>query len=94
MDSLRYWVTEMRVDGFRFDLAPSLARQDGGFDQVSAFFDMVSQDPVVSQAKLVAEPWDVGPDRQLRARPVPAAGASGTESTATPCATSGAASPV
>ena len=60
MDSLRYWLTEMRVDGFRFDLAPSLARQDGGFDQVAAFFDIVSQDPLVSQAKLVAEPWDVG----------------------------------
>ncbi len=60
MDSLRYWLTEVRVDGFRFDLAPSLARQDGGFDQVSAFFDLVSQDPVVAQAKLIAEPWDVG----------------------------------
>jgi isoamylase len=60
MDSLRYWLTEMRVDGFRFDLAPTLARQEGGFDQVSAFFDMVSQDPVVSRAKLIAEPWDVG----------------------------------
>ena len=60
MDSLRYWVTEMGVDGFRFDLAPTLARQEGGFDQASAFFDLVSQDPVVSQAKLVAEPWDVG----------------------------------
>ena len=60
MDSLRYWLTEMRVDGFRFDLAPTLARQEGGFDQVSAFFDLVSQDPVVSQAKLIAEPWDVG----------------------------------
>ncbi len=60
MDSLRYWITEMHVDGYRFDLAPTLARQDGGFDQVSAFFDMVSQDPVVSPAKLIAEPWDVG----------------------------------
>jgi isoamylase len=60
MDSLRYWLTDMRVDGFRFDLAPSLARQEGGFDQVAAFFDIVSQDPLVSQAKLVAEPWDVG----------------------------------
>jgi len=60
MDSLRYWLSEMRVDGFRFDLAPSLARQEGGFDQVAAFFDIVSQDPLVSQAKLVAEPWDVG----------------------------------
>ena len=48
MDSLRYWLTEMRVDGFRFDLAPTLARQDGAFDQRSAFFDLVSQDPVVS----------------------------------------------
>ena len=60
MDSLRYWVTEMHVDGFRFDLAPTLARQEGGFDKVSAFLDMVAQDPVVSRAKLVAEPWDVG----------------------------------
>ena len=60
MDSLRYWVTEMHVDGFRFDLAPSLARQEGGFDEVSAFFDLVSQDPVVSRVKLIAEPWDVG----------------------------------
>jgi glycogen operon protein len=60
MDSLRYWVTEMHVDGFRFDLAPTLGRQDGGFEQVSAFFDLVEQDPVVSQVKLIAEPWDVG----------------------------------
>ncbi len=60
MDSLRYWLTEMRVDGFRFDLAPALGRQDGRFEKVSAFFDMVAQDPVISRAKLVAEPWDVG----------------------------------
>jgi len=60
MDSLRYWLTEMHVDGFRFDLAATLARQDGGFSRLSAFFDLVSQDPVVSQAKLIAEPWDVG----------------------------------
>jgi isoamylase len=60
MDSLRYWLTEMHVDGFRFDLAAALARQDGGFSSASAFFDLVAQDPVVSQAKLVAEPWDVG----------------------------------
>ena len=60
MDSLRYWLTEMGVDGFRFDLAPTLARQEGGFDRLSAFFDLVSQDPVVSRAKLIAEPWDVG----------------------------------
>jgi isoamylase len=60
MDSLRYWVTDMGVDGFRFDLAPTLARQESGFDQASAFFDLVSQDPVVSRSKLIAEPWDVG----------------------------------
>jgi isoamylase len=60
MDSLRYWLTEMGVDGFRFDLAPTLARQEGGFDTLSAFFDLVVQDPVVSRAKLIAEPWDVG----------------------------------
>jgi len=60
MDSLRYWLTDMNVDGFRFDLAPALARQDGEFEKRSAFFDLVSQDPVVSRAKLVAEPWDVG----------------------------------
>jgi glycogen operon protein len=60
MDSLRYWLTEMHVDGFRFDLAPALARQEGEFEARSAFFDLVSQDPVVSRAKLVAEPWDVG----------------------------------
>ncbi len=60
MDSLRYWLVDMQVDGFRFDLAPTLARQAGWFDMRSAFLDMVSQDPVVSQAKLIAEPWDVG----------------------------------
>jgi glycogen operon protein len=60
MDSLRYWLSEMHVDGFRFDLAATLARQDGGFSQLSAFFDLVMQDPIVSQAKLIAEPWDVG----------------------------------
>ena len=60
MDSLRYWVTEMHVDGYRFDLAPTLARQDGEFGARSAFFDLVSQDPVVSRVKLIAEPWDVG----------------------------------
>jgi isoamylase len=60
MDSLRYWLTEMHVDGFRFDLAPTLARQGGAFDRRSAFLDLVSQDPVVSRAKLIAEPWDVG----------------------------------
>ncbi|MGI8700569.1 MAG: glycogen debranching protein GlgX [Nocardioidaceae bacterium] len=61
MDSLRYWVTEMRVDGFRFDLAATLARQFHEVDRLSAFFDLVQQDPVISQVKLIAEPWDVGP---------------------------------
>jgi isoamylase len=60
MDSLRYWVQEMHADGFRFDLAPTLARQEGGFDKLSAFFALVAQDPVVSRVKLIAEPWDVG----------------------------------
>src|SRR3712207_111937 len=61
MDSLRYWVTEMHVDGFRFDLAAALARSLHDVDRLSAFFDVVHQDPVVSQVKLIAEPWDVGP---------------------------------
>src|SRR5688572_28687872 len=60
MDSLRYWVTEMHVDGFRFDLASTLARQFHEVDRLSAFFDLIHQDPVLSQVKLIAEPWDVG----------------------------------
>ncbi len=60
MDSLRYWVTEMHVDGFRFDLASTLARELLAVDRLSAFFDLVQQDPVVSQVKLIAEPWDIG----------------------------------
>ncbi len=60
MDSLRYWATEMHVDGFRFDLAATLARQFHDVDRLSAFFDLVQQDPVISQVKLIAEPWDVG----------------------------------
>ncbi len=60
MDSLRYWVMEMHVDGFRFDLASTLARELHEVDKLSAFFDLVQQDPVVSQVKLIAEPWDVG----------------------------------
>ncbi len=60
MDSLRYWVTEMHVDGFRFDLASTLAREFYDVDRLAAFFDLVQQDPVVSQVKLIAEPWDVG----------------------------------
>jgi len=61
MDSLRYWVTECHVDGFRFDLASALAREFFEVDRLSAFFDVIHQDPVLSQVKLIAEPWDVGP---------------------------------
>jgi len=61
MDSLRYWVLEMHVDGFRFDLAATLAREFYEVDRLSSFFELVQQDPVVSQVKLIAEPWDVGP---------------------------------
>jgi len=60
MDSLRYWITEMHVDGFRFDLASTLARELHDVDRLSAFFDIIQQDPVISQVKLIAEPWDVG----------------------------------
>ena len=61
MDSLRYWVLDMHVDGFRFDLASTLAREFYDVDRLSSFFELVQQDPVVSQVKLIAEPWDVGP---------------------------------
>lgn len=61
MDSLRYWVLEMHVDGFRFDLAATLAREFYDVDRLSTFFELVQQDPVVSQVKLIAEPWDIGP---------------------------------
>jgi isoamylase len=60
MDSLRYWVTDMHVDGFRFDLAATLARELHDVDRLSAFFDVIQQDPTISQVKLIAEPWDVG----------------------------------
>jgi len=60
MDSLRYWVNEMHVDGFRFDLAATLARELHDVDRLSSFFDLIQQDPVVSQVKLIAEPWDIG----------------------------------
>ncbi|MDZ4799890.1 MAG: glycogen debranching protein GlgX [Bryobacteraceae bacterium] len=60
MDSLRYWVTEMHVDGFRFDLAAALARGLHDVDRLSSFFDVINQDPIISQVKLIAEPWDVG----------------------------------
>ena len=72
MDSLRYWVTEMHVDGFRFDLASTLARELHEVDKLGAFFDIIHQDPVLSQVKLIAEPWDVGrgriPGRQFPGR--------------------------
>ncbi len=61
MDSLRYWVTEMHVDGFRFDLASTLAREFYEVDRLATFFEIVQQDPIISQVKLIAEPWDVGP---------------------------------
>ena len=61
MDSLRYWVTEMHVDGFRFDLASTLARELHEVNRLGAFFDIVHQDPILSQVKLIAEPWDLGP---------------------------------
>lgn len=61
MDSLRYWVIEMHVDGFRFDLAATLAREFFEVDRLSTFFDIICQDPVISQVKLIAEPWDIGP---------------------------------
>jgi glycogen operon protein len=61
MDSLRYWVTEMHIDGFRFDLASTLARELYDVDKLGSFFDIVHQDPLLSQVKLIAEPWDVGP---------------------------------
>lgn len=60
MDSLRYWITEMHVDGFRFDLAATLARELHEVDRLSAFFDIIHQDPIISQVKLIAEPWDIG----------------------------------
>lgn len=61
MDSLRYWVTEMHVDGFRFDLASTLARELYDVDRLSSFFDLIHQDPIINRTKLIAEPWDVGP---------------------------------
>ena len=72
MDSLRYWVIECHVDGFRFDLASALARELYDVDRLSAFFDTIHQDPVLSQVKLIAEPWDVGPGR-LPGRQLPRA---------------------
>jgi isoamylase len=62
LDSLRYWATDMHIDGFRFDIAPVLGRDDTGFNPRGAFFEQVRRDPVLSQVKLIAEPWDLGPD--------------------------------
>ncbi|MFW6364325.1 MAG: glycogen debranching enzyme GlgX, partial [Spirochaeta sp.] len=59
-DSLRYWVLEMKVDGFRFDLATTLSREEGRFDPNSGFLDAIAQDPILSDIKLIAEPWDTG----------------------------------
>ena len=71
-DSLRYWVQHMHVDGFRFDLAPTLARGNAGFDRAAAFLAVVAQDPVLSRVKLIAEPWDLGPaGYQLGGFPAP-----------------------
>jgi glycogen operon protein len=61
LDSLRYWVQQMGVDGFRFDLAPVLGRGDQGFDRRHAFFTALQQDPVLAGVRLIAEPWDIGP---------------------------------
>ena len=60
MDSLRYWIEEMHVDGFRFDLASTLARELHEVDRLGSFFDIIHQDPLISQVKLIAEPWDLG----------------------------------
>ena len=85
MDSLRYWVMEMHVDGFRFDLASALARELHEVDRLGSFFDIIDQDPVLSQVKLIAEPWDVG-EGGYQVGNFPPAGPSGTAGTATPSA--------
>jgi glycogen operon protein len=89
MDSLRYWVLEMHVDGFRFDLAATLARQFHEVDKLSAFFDIIQQDPVISQVKLIAEPWDLG-TAATRSAIFPRCGPNGMANTAIPYGTSGA----
>ena len=89
MDSLRYWVQEMHVDGFRFDLASTLARELFDVDRLSAFFDIIHQDPTLGGVKLIAEPWDIGPGGyQVGNFPVRWCG--GTAAIATPCAITGA----
>ena len=88
MDSLRYWVLEMHVDGFRFDLASTLARELHEVDRLGAFFDIIHQDPVLSQVKLIAEPWDLG-EGGYQVGNFRSSGLNGTQPTGTPCAASG-----
>ena len=88
MDSLRYWVLEMHVDGFRFDLASALARELYAVDKLGAFFDIIHQDPVLSQVKLIAEPWDLGAGG-YQVGNFRCCGPSGTGCTATTCGGSG-----
>jgi isoamylase len=88
MDSLRYWIQDMHVDGFRFDLAATLARELHEVDRLSAFFDIIHQDPVISQVKLIAEPWDIG-EGGYQVGKFPQGGLSGTESSGIVCAISG-----
>ena len=86
MDSLRYWVLEMHVDGFRFDLASALARELHDVDRLGAFFDIIQQDPVISQVKLIAEPWDLGEGGYQVGNFPAAVGGVERAATATPCA--------
>ena len=88
MDSLRYWVQEMHVDGFRFDLAAALARELHDVDRLSAFFDIINQDPVISQVKLIAEPWESA-KAATRWASFRRCGRNGTASIATSCAATG-----
>ena len=88
MDSLRYWNQEMGVDGFRFDLATTLARVNGEYSEHAGFLDAIAQDPALSAVKLIAEPWDTGTGG-YRSATSRRAGRSGTTSIETPCAGSG-----
>ncbi len=88
MDSLRYWVTEMHVDGFRFDLAATLARELHDVSKLSSFFDTIHQDPTLADVKLIAEPWDVG-EGGYQVGSFPCCGRSGTGNIATRCGGSG-----
>lgn len=88
MDSLRYWVTELHVDGFRFDLASTLARELHDVDRLGAFFDIIHQDPILSQVKLIAEPWDLG-EGGIRSATSRCCGPSGMASIGTRCGVSG-----